>query len=164
MAHFAVPLILQFHHTPKQACRPQNADSTADGKRTMPESARSRPVAKYSSLYSWTCKVKHRKCDRARPACGSCDERGVLCEGYEVRLRWGLGVASRGRFTGAEAPTVASVSVAPRVNGRLRDRARGGQRQLQSAAASRAGSSPSTEADQGMQHPPCLRLQSVHCR
>ncbi|KAL3447796.1 C6 finger domain protein [Aspergillus insuetus] len=96
----------------------------------------------------WTCKVKHRKCDRARPSCRTCDERGVVCEGYEVRLRWGLGVASRGRFTGAEAPTVASVSVAPRVNGRLRDRARGGRRQLQSAAASRAGSSPSTEADQ----------------
>ncbi|KAL3496404.1 C6 finger domain protein [Aspergillus germanicus] len=96
----------------------------------------------------WTCKVKHRKCDRARPSCRTCEERGIVCEGYDVRLRWGVGVASRGRFTGAEAPTVASVSVAPRAKGRLRDRARGGQRQLQSAAASRAGSSVSTEADE----------------
>jgi hypothetical protein len=155
--------MLQFHHTPKQACRPQNADFTAGGKQTIPQSGRSRPVAKYSSLYSWTCKVKHRKCDRARPSCRTCDERGVVCEGYEVRLRWGLGVASRGRFTGAEAPTASSICVAPRTTGRLRDRARGGQRQLQSAAASRARSSPSTDADEGMQHPPCLRLQVADC-
>ncbi|THC97169.1 hypothetical protein EYZ11_003334 [Aspergillus tanneri] len=40
----------------------------------------------------WTCKARHRKCDR-----------------YEVRLRWGTGIASRGRFTGAKVPVVTSI-------------------------------------------------------
>ncbi|CEL10188.1 hypothetical protein ASPCAL13312 [Aspergillus calidoustus] len=94
----------------------------------------------------WTCKVKHRKCDRARPSCRSCDERGIVCEGYEVRLRWDIGVASRGRFTGAEAPTASSVSAPPRLKGRLRDRARGGQRQLHTAADFYRAHACSTEA------------------
>ncbi|KAL2808277.1 C6 finger domain protein [Aspergillus granulosus] len=99
----------------------------------------------------WTCKVKHRKCDRARPACRTCDERGVLCEGYEVRLRWGSGVASRGRFTGAEAPTESSIS--PKVKGRWRDRARGGQqRQLHTVAGFQGRSACFTEDNFDLEH------------
>ena len=41
------------------------------------------------------------------------------CEGYEVRLRWGSGIASRGRFTGADKPL--DESVPPRPRGRRRD-------------------------------------------
>ncbi|PLB50117.1 hypothetical protein P170DRAFT_380493 [Aspergillus steynii IBT 23096] len=72
----------------------------------------------------WTCKARRRKCDRGRPACRVCSDRGILCEGYEVRLRWGSGIASRGRFTGAGEPVVASVPV--RVKGRRRDLTREG--------------------------------------
>ncbi|KNG86207.1 C6 finger domain protein [Aspergillus nomiae NRRL 13137] len=70
----------------------------------------------------WTCKRVRRKCDRARPACKACSSRGVPCEGYEIRLRWGSGIASRGRFTGAEEPVEASIP--PRVKGRRRDLSR----------------------------------------
>ncbi|KAE8364091.1 C6 finger domain protein [Aspergillus caelatus] len=70
----------------------------------------------------WTCKRVRRKCDRTRPICKACSSRGVSCEGYEIRLRWGTGIASRGRFTGAEEPVEASIP--PRVKGRRRDLSR----------------------------------------
>ncbi|KAE8382454.1 hypothetical protein BDV26DRAFT_288490 [Aspergillus bertholletiae] len=70
----------------------------------------------------WTCKRIRRKCDRTRPTCSACSNRGVPCEGYEIRLRWGSGIASRGRFTGAEEPVESSIP--PRVRGRRRDLSR----------------------------------------
>ncbi|KAL5049093.1 hypothetical protein BDW71DRAFT_195570 [Aspergillus fruticulosus] len=79
----------------------------------------------------WTCKTRRRRCDRTRPMCRACAERGLPCEGYEVRLRWGTGIASRGRFTGADAPVAASIP--PRAQGRRRDRSRDRRRQFQVA-------------------------------
>ncbi|KAH1319402.1 hypothetical protein KXV81_008131 [Aspergillus fumigatus] len=70
----------------------------------------------------WTCKAKHRKCDRCRPTCQACTDQGIPCDGYEVRLRWGSGIASRGLYAGAEAPV--DTSIPPRVPGRRRDRIR----------------------------------------
>ncbi|KAF4218999.1 hypothetical protein CNMCM5878_004212 [Aspergillus fumigatiaffinis] len=75
----------------------------------------------------WTCKAKRRKCDRARPTCQVCTEQGIPCDGYEVRLRWGSGIASRGHYTGAEAPV--DTSIPPRVPGRRRDRNRARRRE-----------------------------------
>ncbi|WYZ41225.1 hypothetical protein EsH8_V_000120 [Colletotrichum jinshuiense] len=51
-----------------------------------------------------TCKRRHRKCDETRPDCLQCLGQGVECEGYNTVLRWGAGIASRGRFAGASAP------------------------------------------------------------
>jgi Fungal Zn(2)-Cys(6) binuclear cluster domain. len=68
----------------------------------------------------WTCKARRRKCDNSRPTCRSCQQRGIRCEGYEVRLRWDTGIASRGRFTGAAIPIEESVPQRPK--GRRRDR------------------------------------------
>lgn len=67
----------------------------------------------------WTCKRRRRRCDNGRPACQNCRERRVDCEGYEIRLKWGAGIASRGRFTGADKPI--QDSVPPRQKGRQRD-------------------------------------------
>lgn len=52
----------------------------------------------------WTCKKKRIQCDEARPGCQKCITRGLSCEGYEIRLRWGAGIASRGRYNGAAKP------------------------------------------------------------
>lgn len=71
----------------------------------------------------WTCKRKRRRCDNAQPQCNNCARLGIECEGYEVRLRWGSGIASRGRFTGAEKPIQDSVLSRPK--GRKRDLAKG---------------------------------------
>ncbi|CAG9957082.1 unnamed protein product [Clonostachys rosea f. rosea IK726] len=30
-----------------------------------------------------TCKRRRKKCDRAQPACNSCEKRGIQCEGYQ---------------------------------------------------------------------------------
>ncbi|KAJ5173044.1 hypothetical protein N7492_005637 [Penicillium capsulatum] len=67
----------------------------------------------------WTCKRRHRRCDNARPTCANCACHGVECEGYEVRLRWGAGIASRGRFMGADKPLEENVPARPK--GRQRD-------------------------------------------
>ncbi|KAJ5503405.1 hypothetical protein N7463_006279 [Penicillium fimorum] len=70
----------------------------------------------------WTCKRRRRRCDNTRPLCQNCSDRGAACEGYEVRLRWGTGIASRGQFTGADKPV--KTSVPPRQRGRQRDLSR----------------------------------------
>lgn len=57
----------------------------------------------------WTCKRKRIQCDETQPGCRKCGERGLTCEGYGIRLRWGAGIASRGRFSGAEKPTKESI-------------------------------------------------------
>ena len=70
----------------------------------------------------WTCKRRRRRCDNTRPTCENCTRHGVECEGYEVRLRWGAGIASRGRFAGADKPLEESVPARPK--GRQRDLSR----------------------------------------
>lgn len=36
----------------------------------------------------WTCRVRHRKCDLAAPACKECSERRVPCHGYGPKPSW----------------------------------------------------------------------------
>lgn len=66
-----------------------------------------------------TCKRRRRKCDQTRPTCLTCQQGGHHCEGYEVRLRWNVGVASRGHLTGAPIPDPEAAP--PRIKGRQRD-------------------------------------------
>ena len=51
-----------------------------------------------------TCKRRHRKCDETRPVCQACQGQGLECEGYNLVLRWNVGVASRGHLTGVTSP------------------------------------------------------------
>lgn len=70
-----------------------------------PTDKRRSPAHRHRSFKGcWTCKKKRIQCDEVRPACGKCSSRGIICEGYEVRLRWGTGIASRGKYSGAEKP------------------------------------------------------------
>ncbi|KAJ5193651.1 hypothetical protein N7491_000982 [Penicillium cf. griseofulvum] len=57
----------------------------------------------------WTCKKRRIQCDELRPGCQKCSSRGLTCEGYEIRLRWGAGIASRGKYSGAEKPVKESI-------------------------------------------------------
>lgn len=54
-----------------------------------------------------TCKKRHRKCDETKPSCLKCQDNGLTCEGYAIKLQWDVGVASRGRLTGATVPVLA---------------------------------------------------------
>lgn len=92
-----------------------------------------------SSQGCWTCKRRRRACDKARPTCQNCTQRGLDCEGYEVRLRWGNGIASRGQFTGADKPLKDSVPSRPK--GRQRDLKR--ERKKVDASPSDTGQSTS---------------------
>lgn len=94
-----------------------------------------------SSQGCWTCKRRRRACDKARPTCQNCAQRGLDCEGYEVRLRWGSGIASRGQFTGADKPLKESIPSRPK--GRQRDLKR--ERKKLDASPSGTGQSTSPE-------------------
>lgn len=36
----------------------------------------------------------------------ACQSRNQICDGYQLKLQWGFGVASRGRFAGSAVPTL----------------------------------------------------------
>lgn len=75
----------------------------------------------------WTCKRKRVQCDEARPGCQKCSSRGVVCEGYEIRLRWGAGIASRGRYSGAEKPVKEFIPPPSKRRWDLRDKGEQGE-------------------------------------
>ncbi|UZP36722.1 hypothetical protein NXS19_004538 [Fusarium pseudograminearum] len=61
------------------------------------------------------CKKRKRKCDQTRPGCLACSSRHIPCDGYELKLQWGCGVASRGRLAGSNLPTLdAGLGLGPR--------------------------------------------------
>ncbi|KAM0217653.1 hypothetical protein ACHAQI_001703 [Fusarium lateritium] len=53
-----------------------------------------------------TCKRRHRKCDETKPACLECQKNKLQCDGYAIKLQWDVGVASRGKLTGAALPVL----------------------------------------------------------
>ncbi|KAJ4127957.1 hypothetical protein NW768_008240 [Fusarium equiseti] len=59
---------------------PGSPDRTASGKPRKPRNK--------SFSGCWTCRAKHVKCDEAKPACNRCQNAGVECEGYGVRISW----------------------------------------------------------------------------
>ncbi|WAO95520.1 Zn(2)-C6 fungal-type domain-containing protein [Fusarium falciforme] len=36
----------------------------------------------------WTCKRRKVRCDLRPTACRNCEKRGIVCEGYGIRLQW----------------------------------------------------------------------------
>lgn len=36
----------------------------------------------------WTCRIRHRKCDEALPACRECSDRTIPCHGYGQKPEW----------------------------------------------------------------------------
>ncbi|KAJ6145631.1 hypothetical protein N7470_009526 [Penicillium chermesinum] len=51
-----------------------------------------------------TCQKRRIKCDRGLPGCHKCKKRNLECPGYGIQLKWGQGVASRGKLTGQSIP------------------------------------------------------------
>lgn len=86
----------------------------------------------------WTCKLRHQKCDGARPRCANCQQIGRECGGFEVRLQWGNGVASRGRLAGASLPLQAEAdNRKPVRRGRQRDLQKDAQSSIPTVGAQR---------------------------
>lgn len=52
----------------------------------------------------WQCKDQRVLCKLEKPTCSQCQKVGRQCQYGSVRLRWGNGVASRGRNAGRNAP------------------------------------------------------------
>lgn len=76
----------------------------------MASSDKNKDTSRHRSFKGcWTCKRKRVQCDEVRPACKKCTSRGFTCGGYEIRLRWGAGIASRGKYSGAEKPVKESI-------------------------------------------------------
>ncbi|KAM0214229.1 hypothetical protein ACHAPQ_003056 [Fusarium lateritium] len=58
----------------------QSPGKTASGQPRKPRSK--------SFSGCWTCRAKHVKCDEAKPACNRCQNAGVECAGYGLRISW----------------------------------------------------------------------------
>lgn len=58
----------------------QSPSMTASGKPRKPRNK--------SFSGCWTCRAKHIKCDEAKPSCNRCQNAGIECEGYGVRISW----------------------------------------------------------------------------
>ncbi|KAJ5653431.1 hypothetical protein N7490_000434 [Penicillium lividum] len=101
----------------------------------------------------WTCKRKRIQCDESRPGCQQCAKRGLTCEGYEVRLRWGAGIASRGRFNGAEKPLKESIPLHSKRRWDLRDKGkqRGGEQEGEPVPLLEQSFTPAESSNQPVQ-------------
>lgn len=76
-----------------------------------PRKRRKRTVVTGAPDDCFTCAREGTRCDRRRPFCSQCLERGLGCSGYKTALKWGVGVASRGKLRGLSLPITGSEPV-----------------------------------------------------
>ncbi|KAF4265336.1 hypothetical protein CNMCM8714_006686 [Aspergillus fumigatus] len=69
-----------------------------------PRKRRKRTVVSGAADDCFTCAREGSVCDRRRPYCSQCLNRGRDCAGYKTTLTWGVGVASRGKLRGLSLP------------------------------------------------------------
>ncbi|MCJ1437745.1 hypothetical protein MMC27_007132 [Xylographa pallens] len=80
---------------------------------TSPRKRRRRAPTSGAADDCFACQDRHTQCDRRRPYCTPCLDRGKDCSGYKTTLTWGVGVASRGKLRGLSLPIAKSKKVAP---------------------------------------------------
>ena len=80
---------------------------------TSPRKRRRRAPTTGAADDCFACQDRHTQCDRRRPYCTQCLDRGKDCSGYKTTLTWGVGVASRGKLRGLSLPIAKSKKVAP---------------------------------------------------
>ena len=80
---------------------------------TSPRKRRRRAPTTGAADDCFACQEHHATCDRRRPYCTQCIERGKTCSGYKTTLTWGVGVASRGKLRGLSLPVAKSRKVDP---------------------------------------------------
>ncbi|CAF9927815.1 MAG: hypothetical protein GOMPHAMPRED_004502 [Gomphillus americanus] len=69
-----------------------------------PRKRKRRTTATKAADDCFACQDGHLPCDRRRPYCTPCIDRGKTCSGYKTTLTWGVGVASRGKLRGLSLP------------------------------------------------------------
>ena len=89
------------------------ATAAAAAPPTSPRKRRRRAPTTGAADDCFACQDRHTQCDRRRPYCSQCLERGKDCSGYKTTLTWGVGVASRGKLRGLALPIAKSKKVAP---------------------------------------------------
>ena len=80
---------------------------------TSPRKRRRRAPTTGAADDCFACQDRHTQCDRRRPYCTQCLDRGKDCSGYKTTLTWGVGVASRGKLRGLSLPVAKSKKVDP---------------------------------------------------
>ena len=75
---------------------------------TSPRKRRRRAPTTGAADDCFACQESHTACDRRRPYCTQCIDRGKTCSGYKTTLTWGVGVASRGKLRGLSLPVAKS--------------------------------------------------------
>ncbi|KAJ9426123.1 amidohydrolase family-domain-containing protein [Fusarium oxysporum] len=101
-----------------------------------------------------TCKRRHRKCDETKPTCLECQKNNLTCEGYALKLQWDVGVASRGKLTGASLPVLGAGNERKRERGLEIDGAEGSFGQFQALPLGQVEASGlGSEVLMGMEYP-----------
>ncbi|MCJ1446964.1 MAG: hypothetical protein MMC23_007472 [Stictis urceolatum] len=85
------------------AIAPKSKDSPAS-----PRKRRRRAPTTGAVDDCFACQEAQSTCDRRRPYCTQCIDRGKACSGYKTQLTWGVGVASRGKLRGLSLPVAKS--------------------------------------------------------
>lgn len=80
---------------------------------TSPRKRRRRAPTTGAADDCFACRDRRTSCDRRRPYCTQCLDRGKDCSGYKTQLTWGVGVASRGKLRGLALPIPQSRKVDP---------------------------------------------------
>lgn len=87
-----------------------------------------------------TCKRRKRKCDETRPACMACRTKGIECDGYDIRLRWGSDSVAFAAHHGSRASSKPSGGSEPTVIGTPESNA--GESNVSESNAGESGRSP----------------------
>lgn len=82
----------------------QNPAMTDAAVPSTPRRKRRRNPATGAANDCFTCSSQNARCDRKRPYCTPCLDKGKDCAGYKTTLTWGVGVASRGKLRGLSLP------------------------------------------------------------
>ncbi|KAL8885884.1 MAG: hypothetical protein Q9215_006317 [Flavoplaca cf. flavocitrina] len=89
----------------------ENPNPTSEQSPTSPRKRRRRAPTTGAADDCFACQENQLKCNRRRPYCTQCLDRGKDCSGYKTTLTWGLGVASRGKLRGLSLPVAKSRKV-----------------------------------------------------
>lgn len=81
-----------------------NSTTTDAAVPSTPRKKRRRTPGTGAANDCFTCSSQNASCDRKRPYCTPCLEKGKDCAGYKTTLTWGVGVASRGKLRGLSLP------------------------------------------------------------
>ncbi|KAL8780859.1 MAG: hypothetical protein Q9213_006271 [Squamulea squamosa] len=119
--------------------------ATAEQSPTSPRKRRRRAPTTGAADDCFACQEDQLNCNRRRPYCTQCLDKGKDCSGYKTTLTWGLGVASRGKLRGLSLPVAKSKKVDADSDVKTESKKKGAAPLLAKLGPARTGSQLATQ-------------------